>query len=96
MQFLKTLFWVLVAVVLVLFASRNWFDVTISLWGDIRLDIKLPLLVAVAFLAGFVPPFLIQRERTWALRRRLETYERQQVTQPDPAPAAPAQSDTQL
>jgi hypothetical protein len=26
MQFLKTLFWVLIAVVVVLFASRNWSD----------------------------------------------------------------------
>ena len=41
MQFLKTLFWVLIAVVVVLFASHNWFDVTVNLWGDIQADIKL-------------------------------------------------------
>ena len=94
MQFLKTLFWVLVAVVLVLFASRNWFDVTLSLWGDIQLDIKLPLLIAIAFLAGFVPPFLIQRGRSWALKRRLETYERQNVGEGEPAPISPAPNET--
>ena len=94
MQFLKTLFWVLVAVVLVLFANRNWFDVTLSLWGDIQLDIKLPLLIATAFLMGFVPPFLIQRGRSWALKRRLETYERQNVSQAGPAPVSPAANET--
>ncbi len=94
MQFLKTMFWVLVAVVLVLFASRNWFDVTLSLWGDIQLDIKLPLLVALAFLMGFLPPYLVQRGRNWALKRRLETYERQQVTQTAAAPVAPASNET--
>ena len=39
MQFLKTLFWVLLAVIIVLFASRNWFDVEVKLWGDIVVDI---------------------------------------------------------
>ncbi len=94
MQFLKTLFWVLVAVVLVLFASRNWFDVTLSLWGDIQLDIKLPLLVALAFLMGFLPPYLVQRGRNWALKRRLETYERQQVSRAEVPPVAPAADET--
>ena len=42
MQFLKTLFWVLLAVLVALFASRNWNDVTLNLWGDIQADIKVP------------------------------------------------------
>ena len=33
MQFLKTLFWVLLAVFIALFASRNWSDATLNLWG---------------------------------------------------------------
>jgi hypothetical protein len=55
MQFLKTLFWVLIAVVVALFASRNWFDVTVNLWGDIQADIKLPILLLIVFLIGFAP-----------------------------------------
>jgi uncharacterized integral membrane protein len=94
MQFLKTLAWVLVAVVLVLFASRNWFDVTLSLWGDIQLDIKLPLLIALAFLIGFLPPFLVQRGRNWAQKRRLETYESKQVPHSDAAPVTSPQNET--
>jgi uncharacterized integral membrane protein len=79
MQFLKTLFWVLLAVFIALFASRNWSDVTLSLWGDIQVDIKIPVLMAVMFLLGFLPTFLIERARLWAMRRRVEAQERQQA-----------------
>jgi len=75
MQFLKTLFWVLIAVVLALFATRNWSDVTVNLWGDIQADIKLPVLLLIAFLLGFLPIWLVLRARLWTLRRRLETME---------------------
>ena len=88
MQFLKTLFWVLLAVFIALFASRNWSDVTLNLWGDIQVDIKIPVLLAVMFLLGFLPTFLIERARLWAMRRRIEAQERQQsaaTTAPLPA-----------
>ncbi|MFL6830930.1 MAG: lipopolysaccharide assembly protein LapA domain-containing protein [Sphingomicrobium sp.] len=88
MHFLRTLFWVLVAVLAVLFASRNWADVTLNLWGDIQADIKLPLLVLVAFLIGFLPTWLIMRARIWSWARRVEALERQRAaTVPDRAPA---------
>ena len=45
MQFLKTLFWVVIAVFLAILASRNWHDVTLNLWGDIQVDIKTPVLI---------------------------------------------------
>ena len=91
MQFLKTLFWVLLAVFIALFASSNWSDVTLNLWGDIQVDIKIPVLLAVMFLLGFLPTFLIERARLWTLRRRIEAQERQQaavMTTP-----APVQTD---
>ena len=78
MQFLKTLFWVLLAVFIALFASRNWSDVTLNLWGDIQVDIKIPVLLLAMFLLGFLPTFLIERARLWAMRRRVEAQERQQ------------------
>ena len=77
MQFLKTLFWVLLAVVLALFATRNWSDVTLNLWGDIQADTKIPILLLVFFLLGFLPTWLIMRARIWTLRRRLDAYDRQ-------------------
>jgi putative membrane protein len=83
MQFLKTLFWIALTVVLVLFAKANWNAVTIKLWGGLEADVKLPVLVLAAFLLGFVPTFIIYRARLWGLRRRLDPAERR-------VPAAPA------
>jgi len=80
MNFLKTLFWVVVAVSLAIFANRNWADVTINLWGNIQADVKLPVLILLTFLLGFLPPFLILRGRIWGLKRRLALAERPMVT----------------
>jgi uncharacterized integral membrane protein len=94
MQFLKTLFWVLIAVVVVLFASRNWTDVTLSLWSDIQADIKLPVLLLIVFVLGFLPTWLLMRTRVWSLRRRIDAMERNRVaslaTGPEPEEPAPA------
>lgn len=79
MHFLKTLFWVLIAVVVALFASHNWVDVTVNLWGDIQADIKLPVLLLVAFLVGFAPTWSLMRTRLWSHRRRIEAMERNRV-----------------
>jgi putative membrane protein len=87
MQFLKTLFWVLLAVAIALFASRNWTDATLNLWGDIQADIKIPILLLTVFLLGFVPTWLIMRARIWTLRRRLEAIDRQRVSTIAPQPA---------
>lgn len=76
MQFLKTLFWVLIAVVVALFASRNWVPVTLSLWGDIEADIKIPVLLLAMFLVGAIPTWLIMRARVWTLERRVEALDR--------------------
>jgi uncharacterized integral membrane protein len=79
MQFLKTLFWIVLTILLVLFASRNWTIVPIHLWGGILIDVKLPFLILAAFLLGFLPPFFLYRARMWALRRRYETAQPQVV-----------------
>ena len=86
MQFLRTTFWVAIAVILAIVASHNWRDVTLDLWGNIQVDIKLPVLLILVFLVGFLPPFLILRARLWQMRRRLESLERAHVV-PPPAPA---------
>jgi uncharacterized integral membrane protein len=80
MQFLKTLFWVLIAVIVALFARGNWSDVTLNLWGDIQADIKLPILLLIVFLIGFLPTWLILRARIWSHRRRIDAMERNRVT----------------
>lgn len=85
MQFLKTLFWVVAAAVGAVLAYANWHDVEFLLWGEIIVDIKLPVLLLLVFLLGFAPPFLIYRTRLWRLRRRLASLERQSA----PGAAAP-------
>ena len=96
MQFLKTLFWMVVAVSIAIFATRNWRDVTIDLWGPLAADIKLPLLMAVMVLLGWLPTWLILRSRLWTVRRKLLLLERPPVVAPvaapsaDPAPHLPA------
>jgi uncharacterized integral membrane protein len=82
MNFLKTIFWVLIAVVVALFARANWNSVTLKLWDDIQADIKVPLLLLIFFLIGFLPTWLIMRARIWSLNRRHEAIERQRTTAP--------------
>jgi uncharacterized integral membrane protein len=88
MHFLKTLFWVLVAVLAVLFAVRNWTPVTLNLWGDIQADIKIPILLLFFFLLGWLPTWAVMRTRLWSCRRRLEVFERGRasVTTPQSVP----------
>jgi len=88
MHFLRTLFWVVIAVFLAIIATRNWHDVTLNLWGDIQADIKLPVLLFLLFLLGFLPPFLVLRAQLWRLRRRLDNAERQQVAERQQGPGA--------
>jgi lipopolysaccharide assembly protein A len=92
MNFLRTLLWVVVAVSLAIFATRNWIDVTINLWGNLQADVKLPVLLLLTFLVGFLPTFLILRGRLWALRRKLLLAERP-VLAPIAPPATTIASD---
>jgi len=76
MQFLRTLFWVVLAVVAVIFGINNWSQVTVNLWGGMQADAKLPVLLLAAFLLGLVPTYLLHRATRWSLRRRLDSAER--------------------
>ena len=94
MQFLKTLFWVVVAVLAVLFADANWRMVEVKMWGGLVADVKLPILLLFAFLIGLLPTMLILRARIWGLRRRLEAHERNAgASAPSPAAVAPTPTD---
>jgi len=93
MQFLKTLFWMVVAVSLAIFATRNWRDVTIDLWGPLAADIKLPLLMAAMVVLGWLPTWLILRSRLWQARRKLLLLERPPAVTPAAAPPADAAPD---
>ena len=84
MQFLKTLMWVLIAVLVAIIASNNWRDVTVDLWSNLEADIKLPVLMLAVFLLGLLPTWLVMRGKLWRVERR--------VAQEVPAVAAPPAS----
>ncbi|MBV9931174.1 MAG: hypothetical protein JO013_09550 [Alphaproteobacteria bacterium] len=88
MQFLKTLFWVVLAIILVLFAKANWGIVELRLWGGLVAEVRTPLLIVFGFLIGWIPTVLVYRAKLWSLRRRFEPIERNAVA-PAAAPAAP-------
>jgi len=90
MNFLKTLFWVVVAVSLAIFATRNWNDVTVNLWGNLQADVKLPIILLLTFLVGFLPTYLVFRGRLWSLRRKLALAERPISAPPAPPPLEPS------
>lgn len=85
MQFLRTLFWVMIAAFVAIIASENWRDVTLDLWGNLQADVKIPILLLLAFLLGLIPTWLIMRGKIWRLKRRLA---QQEVTAVPAAPAA--------
>lgn len=75
MQFIRTLFWVLVLAALLIFTAFNWKPVEVQIWTDLVLETKIPALVIVAFLLGLVPTWLIHRGTRWRLNRRISHLE---------------------
>ena len=90
MRFLLILFWTFVAFVLLLFAARNWTDVTVVLWGDLRLDIKLPLLIGLTILLTWLWTWIPLRGRLWRARREIAQIRQPIINAPAPAPVANA------
>jgi len=77
MQFLRTIFWVLLAVLAVAFGMKNSGYVTLSFWEGYAVDVRLPLLLAVVFLLGLIPPWVLHRITRWTMGRKLEAANRQ-------------------
>ena len=93
MQFLKILFWCLLAFIAAVFTISNWNAVQIQLWGGLIADVNLPLLLFVTFLIGFVPTMLYNHAIRWRLRQRLSTCEREllelRTPRPEPVGSVP-------
>ena len=77
MQFLKILFWCLLAFVAAVFTIGNWKAVTIALPGGLLAEVNLPLLLLATFLLGYLPTHAYHLIRRWRLRQRLASSERQ-------------------
>ena len=92
MQFLRILFWCLLAFVAAVFAQGNWTSVPIRLPGGLIAETNLPFLLLVTFLLGLLPTLLFQHVIRWRLRQRVAVLERQLAelrALPVSVPAAP-------
>ena len=96
MQFLRTLFWVVIAAFVAIIASENWRDVTLDLWGNLQADIKLPVLLMLTFVLGFLPTWLIMRGKIWRLKRRLGPEEQVRTVPAAPVASAAAPAEDGL
>ncbi|MDE1468382.1 LapA family protein [Aurantiacibacter sp. D1-12] len=68
--------WVLLLVGLLLFSIANWDPtVTVRIWDDIVVDTKIPAIVIVSFMIGFVPMWLYHRASKWAMQRKVSSLE---------------------
>jgi uncharacterized integral membrane protein len=74
---LRTIIWVLLTAVLVIFAMANWRVVTVTIWPGWEAETKMPLVILASFLIGAVPMWVALRTTRWSLKRRLDSSERQ-------------------
>jgi len=88
MAFLRTLFWIAVTVIVVVFSVHNWTPVSVNLFGDTVVETKLPMLLLIGFLIGFVPLYGWHRAVKWRHSRKLSQIERTPPVVMAPPPAA--------
>ncbi|MFC4295662.1 DUF1049 domain-containing protein [Novosphingobium tardum] len=93
MQILRTILWVVIAVLIVLFAVNNWQPVEVRIWQTLILETKLAPLAIVAFLLGLVPMWLFHRAARWRWKRRIAQLE-SSLTDRTPAPPLVAPAPT--
>ena len=96
MNFLRTLGWIALTIVVVVFSLRNWAPVTINLFAGLQADVKLPVLLVVAFLLGFLPLYIYHRAVRWTLRKRLYNANKTGIAPltPEPQPIVPTATET--
>ena len=86
MQIVRTVIWVLLLVALLLFSVTNWEPtVTVRIWENLVVDTKIPAIVVVSFLIGFVPMWLYHRASKWQMQRRITSLENTARMQTAPA-----------
>ena len=88
MQIVRTIVWVLLLVALLIFTVFNWNPVEVKIWENLIVETKIPAIVVISFLIGFVPMWLLYRATRWQMARRigsLEAQARAAATAPVPA-----------
>ncbi|MBA4046267.1 MAG: hypothetical protein C0471_17900 [Erythrobacter sp.] len=75
MKILRTIIWVLIAIGFLIFAIYNWQPVELTLWQNLVLETKVPVLALLAFVVGFLPMWAYHRSVAWGLNRRVRALE---------------------
>jgi uncharacterized integral membrane protein len=79
MQALRTIIWVLVAIVFVSFVAINWQSVPVNFWpleeGYLHFNWPVGFVAIIAFVLGFLPVWLLGRANAWRLNRRIANLE---------------------
>jgi uncharacterized integral membrane protein len=75
MQIVRTIVWVLILVVLLIFSINNWNPVEVKIWEGLVLETKIPALVVISFLIGLIPMWLLHRGKIFYLNRRIASLE---------------------
>jgi len=72
---IRTIVWILLVCGLLIFSFYNWRPVEVTIWENLVLETKVPVLVLLAFLMGFVPLLAYHLSVKWALKRRVRSLE---------------------
>lgn len=75
MHMLRTIALILTFIAIVVFAIYNWKPVEVTLWENLVMETKLPVLVVMAFLSGLLPAWAYHLSVKWGLRRRVRSLE---------------------
>ncbi len=75
MKVLRTIIWVLAAVGFLIFAVYNWQPVELTLWQNLVIETKVPVLTLLASAIGFVPLWAYHLSVKWGLNRRVRALE---------------------
>lgn len=75
MQVIRTIVWVVLLIALLLFSLNNWDTVTVKIWEDLVWETKLPVVVLISFLLGWLPTWLVLLTGKWRMNRRISSLE---------------------
>ncbi len=75
MQVIRTIAWILLVCGIMLFSFYNWRPVEITIWENLVLETKVPVVLVLAFLGGFVPLLAYHLSVSWGMKRRIRNLE---------------------
>ncbi|MFC3173442.1 DUF1049 domain-containing protein [Novosphingobium bradum] len=82
MRIVRTITWVVLIIALILFSLNNWATavtaegkIVVKIWEGLLWETRLPFLVVIAFLVGWLPTWLVHIAGRWRLKRRISALE---------------------